>query len=277
MASNDQSPRHSTPTRRTLLGGALGATALGVTGIGLAGPAAAHGEITTYPGISGVPTVYEVSGNLASFGYRTSFHDRLNSWLDFWDANTPASFGTPHRVWTYGAHTDSRVSEAHNNGRGFDLSRIVTIVNGVATRRFFARRDIWMNWSDADRIAERRRYWATSASAHHHFRNVLTYEYNAAHNNHIHIDNLVSGSGNSTFSTGSDAQVQHVQACCAYVWGLGTEIDGIWGPQTASHSTRVLRAAGVASGSLTTSQSHWLAFNRHTVRKGYGTQSYPQA
>jgi hypothetical protein len=258
-----------------VLGGALGAAALGLSGIALARPAAAHGEIVSYPGISGAETVYEVTGDLAGFGYRPSFHDRLNSWLDFWEANTPDSFGVVHRVWTYGAHTDSRVSEAHNEGRGFDLSRLVTIKDGVTTRRFFARRDIWMNWSDADRAAERRRYWATAASAHHHFRNVLTYEYNADHNNHIHIDNLVSGLGNSDLDTGSTAQVQHVQACCRYVWGLDTTIDGVWGSQTASHSTRVLRAAGIDSGGIATSQANWLAFNRHTTRKGYFTQSYP--
>ena len=56
-----------------------------------------------------------------------------------------------------------------------------------------------------------------------------------------------------TFSTASSAQVQHVQACCRYLWGLGTAIDGVWGAQTARHSTRVLRAAGVTSGGITTS------------------------
>ena len=51
----------------------------------------------------------------------------------------------------------------------------------------------------------------------------------------------------------------------------------MWGSQTSNHSTRVLRAAGVTSGGITTSQSRWLAFNRASMRKGYGTQSYPAA
>lgn len=265
----------ATTSRRTILGGALGAGALGLAGTGGAllagaGPAAAHGTITTYSGINGARTVYEVNGALASWGYRPSFHDRLDSWLAFWNANTPSSWPDASRVWGYGAHTDHRVTEAHNNGRGFDLSRIYT----GSTRRFTARYDQWRTLTGSDLALTRRRYWATSASAHHHFRNVLTYLYNSAHHNHIHIDNLVSGTGNSSFDSGSSAQVQHVQACCRYVWGLPTTIDGIWGSQTSSHSTRVLRAAGVTTGTITT-QSRWLAFNRASMRKGYGTQSYP--
>ena len=213
----------ATASRRSILGGAAGAGALGLVGAGAAGiatagPASAHGTITTYAAINGARTVYEVNGALTAWGYRPSFHDRLNSWLAFWNANTPSSYADASRVWGYGAHTDHRVTEAHNNGRGFDLSRIYT----GSTRRFTARYDIWRTWSGSDLTTARRHYWATSASAHHHFRNVLTYLYNAGHHNHIHIDNLVSGTGLSTFSTASSAQVQHVQACCRYLWGLGT-------------------------------------------------------
>jgi hypothetical protein len=262
-----------TASRRTILGGvgagALGLVGAGATGLASAGPASAHGTITTYPGINGARTVYEVNGRLTSWGYRPSFHTRLNSWLAFWNANTPSGMADASRVWGYGAHYDGRPTEAHNNGRGFDLSRIYT----GSTRRFIARYDIWSHWSGSDLRTARRHYWATSASAHHHFRNVLTYLYNADHHNHIHIDNLVSGTSNSSFDSSSRAQVLHVQACCRFVWGLPTTIDGVWGTQTARHSTRVLRAAGVATGGIDT-QSRWLAFNRATMRKGYGTQTY---
>src|SRR6266508_2072823 len=128
----------------------------------------------------------------------------------------PATAASAHGdIQTYGAHNDDRVSEAHNNGRGFDLSRIyATGTDGDLHRRFFARHDIWKDWTGDAFTEARRHYWATAASAHHHFRNVLTYLYNADHDNHIHIDNLVSGTSNSEFDTGSEAQVQHVQACC---------------------------------------------------------------
>ncbi|HEY6738390.1 MAG TPA: hypothetical protein VI076_06025 [Actinopolymorphaceae bacterium] len=125
-------------SRRRLFGvvGTVGAVGTGVV-LGSAGslvtaaPADAHGTIRSYPGIWGQRTVYEVSGDLASFGYRPSFHDRLNSWLQFWANNTPARFGRPMRIWSYGAHYDGRPTEAHNNGRGFDITRIVTWHDGT--------------------------------------------------------------------------------------------------------------------------------------------------
>ncbi|HEY6738391.1 MAG TPA: hypothetical protein VI076_06030 [Actinopolymorphaceae bacterium] len=68
--------------------------------------------------------------------------------------------------------------------------------------------------------------------------------------------------------------MQHVQACCRYSWGKNTEIDGVWGPQTRTHSTQVLRRIGRGSGTIASSQANWLAFNRATTRKGYGVQAY---
>jgi hypothetical protein len=236
--------------------------------------ATAHGTIESFPGIGGQRTVYELSGNLAEFGYRPSFHDRLGSWIEFWYDNTPSNFLKPIRVWTLGVHNDDRVSEAHNAGRGFDLTRIyATGTDGDLHRRFFGRYDIWRDF-DADSLRNARvNYWATAASAHHHFQHVLTYPYDAEHHTHIHIDNLVSGDGNSSFQTGSDAQVFHVQSCCRWIWGKSTTIDGIWGPQTRDHSTDILRRIGRDSGTIT-SQGNWLAFNRASLRKGYGVQEY---
>ncbi len=260
-------------SRRRMLGIVTGGIAAGAVGAAVSAPqASAHGTITSYSTVWSQRTVYEASGALSSFGYNPSFHGRCDTWLQFWGSNTPSGFATPFRVWSYGVHADHRVSEAHNNGRGFDLTRIYVTSGGSLVRRFNGRYDQWNGTASA--ATELVRYWATAASLHYHFRNVLTYLYNTDHHNHIHFDNLVSGSGNSNFSTGSAAQVQHVQACCRYLWGKTTAIDGIWGPQTNQHSTEVLRRVGVASGSLTSSQANWLAFNRHSTRKGYGTQTY---
>ncbi len=262
-------------SRRRALGLMAGGAVAGTAGLVLPATAAsAHGDIQTYDGVWGQRTVYEPTGELHSFGYRPSFHDRMSSWLEFWYNNTPSNFLKPMRVWTYGVHNDDRVSEAHNNGRGFDLSRIyATGTDGDLHRRFFARHDIWKDWTGDAFTEARRHYWATAASAHHHFRNVLTYLYNADHDNHIHIDNLVSGTSNSEFDTGSEAQVQHVQACCRFIWGKSTSIDGVWGPQTNGDSHEVLVRIG-EGGYLTGAQAKWLAFNRASLRKGYGTQEY---
>jgi hypothetical protein len=265
-------------SRRTFLRrGGLAATGLMVGGSSqlwlIAQRAAAHGTLQEYSGVWGQRTVYELSGELAAFDYRPSFHDRMNSWLEFWYDNTPSNFLKPIRLWTLGVHTDHRVSEGHNNGRAFDLTRIyATGTDGNLHRRFYGRYDLWRD--DANIAEIRRHYWATSASAHHHFQDVLSYPFDTEHHSHLHMDNLESGGGNSTFHTDARAQVLNVQACCRFIWGKSTDVDGIWGPQTRDHSTDVLRRIGRGSGTILSSQANWLAFNRASLRKGYGTEEY---
>lgn len=269
----DQPPTGTGISRRRALGIVAGGAVAGSAGLLLPATAAsAHGEIVVYPGIANQRTVYEGSGELAGFGYRPSFHDRMSVWMRFWANHTPAGFQTPFRVWTWGVHADHRESEAHNNGRGFDLTRIyVTNANGVLVRRFNGRYDLW-NGTDSAAV-ERQRYWATAASLHLCFRNVLTYYWDAAHHNHIHIDNLVSGLENSFFDPDSPAQVQHVQACCRFIWGKGTAVDGSYGPQTTQDAHEVLVRIG-EGGFLTGPQEKWAAFNRATCLKGYGVQEF---
>lgn len=220
-------------------------------------------------------TYYEPTGAASSFRYNPTFYSRCETWLYFWYVNTPLSWLTPLRIWTYGvyAYRNDGCVSMHNYGRAFDLTRIYATVNGVNTKVFNGRYDQWRTWTGSSLTTVRKRYWATAASLHYHFKYVLTYFYNSAHWNHIHFDNQVSGSGNSTFSTGSKSQVQHVQACCTYIWGYPTTIDGIWGPQTSGNSSKVLARIG-RSGSLTSSQTNWLEFNKASLRFGSGRQSY---
>ncbi|MGH3735296.1 MAG: twin-arginine translocation signal domain-containing protein [Micromonosporaceae bacterium] len=263
-------------SRRGLLSGvgaAAGALAVGATSPlwTPAEPAEAHGSLSRYCYVDGARTYYEGNGAATCFYYRPSFHTRCNYVVDLWDNNTPSGYGRPWRMWSYGVHTDHRTSTAHNNGRGFDFTRMYVTINGSLARRFYARYDRWSGTSSA--ATERRRYWGTAAACHYRLRNVLTYYYNSAHHNHIHMDNLVSGTGNSTFSTGSTTQVQSAQAMCRWIWGKSTAIDGVWGPQTRQHTHEVLVRIG-KGGYLTSGQSYWLAFNRATTRKAYGVQSY---
>ncbi|MGH3741703.1 MAG: hypothetical protein ACRDT8_08795 [Micromonosporaceae bacterium] len=263
-------------SRRVLLRGgvAAGALALGAgSQLLVPGRAEAHGDITVFPGIGGQRTRYEATGNFASFGYRPSFHRRMGNWLEFWNTHTP--YSKKIVVWSYGVHTDSRVSEAHNAGRGFDLTRLYpTGTDGKRHLRFSARHDKWKNYGVQAKRRNRRWYWGTAASIHHHFRNVLTYYYNADHDNHIHIDNLESGLHSPSFHSGSRAQVQHVQACCRWIWGKSTTVTGNWNAQTADHTTQVLRRIGRGDGTIVSSKDNWLAFNTATCRKAYGVQAY---
>jgi hypothetical protein len=226
--------------------------------------------------IGSQPTYYEVTAARASFSFNATFYGRLEAWLSFFFANTPASWARPAQVWSYGAYVnrnDGCVSY-HNFGRAFDLSRIYATnpANRTMNKVFNARYDQWRSLTGAALTTTRRQYWATAASLHYHFKHVLTYLYNTAHHNHVHADNAVSGSGGSTFSTGASAQVQHVQACANYIWGQRIAIDGRWGPQTSGAVGTILRRIG-ATGSLT-NQATWQVFNRATLRFGSGAQRY---
>ncbi|MCH7231655.1 hypothetical protein L0U85_12445 [Glycomyces sp. L485] len=257
--------------RRRLLTLAAGGAVL-ASGIVLPASAAeAHGTIKSYPGIWGQRTVYQATRKLKSFRYRPSFHSKMNDWLELWFKNT--SYEKPLRVWTSLVHSDGSSSAAHNQGRAFDLTGIyVGVGSDSPYRAFRADYNNWKNLSGSALVDTRRKYWATAASLHYHFRWVRTYLHGSGQKSNIHIDNMKSGTGKPYFKA-DKSQIQHVQACCRYLWGKGTTIDGVWGSQAKRHSHEVLERIG-KGGYLGSSKSHWQAFNRASMRKGYNTQAY---
>jgi hypothetical protein len=226
--------------------------------------------------IAAQPTYYEVSGKTATFSYNSTFYSRLETWLEFFYNNSPVPWTRPGQIWTYGAYlnrNDGCVSH-HNTGRAFDISRVYCKdpATGDLVKRFNARYDQWKSTTGSTLTTTRKNYWATAASLNYHFKYVLTYLYNADHSNHIHVDNSQSGSGNSTFTTGTKSQVQCVQAQANYVWGANLTIDGDYGPKSIAAVNSILARIG-RSGSLTT-QANWLEFNKATMRFGSGAQTY---
>ena len=270
-ASAEPTPSGDGFNRRRLFTLAAG-SAVAASGVLLPASAAdAHGTLETYPGIWRQRTVDQATGNLKSFKYRPSFHTNLNDWLELWFNNT--SYDKPLRVWTSRVHSDAVSSEAHNQGRALDLTGIyVGVGSDSPYRAFRADYNNWKNLSGSSLVDTRRKYWATAASLHYHFRSVRTYLYGSGQHSNLHIDNMVSGTGTPDFEA-EKAQVQHVQACCRYLWGKGTTIDGVWGTQAKRHAHEVLERIG-KGGYLGTSKSHWQAFNRASMRKGYNTQAY---
>lgn len=251
----------------------MAAAGVGAAVLGDAGVAQAHGSILRRNEIAGRYTYYELTGRRASFGFQREFYLELERWSRFWVANVPSGWRAPRQIYSLGAHQDGRPSKAHNAGRGFDLTRIYAGTGSSRVRGFYGRFDLWRHYRPSSRAAIRRRYWATAASLHHHFRHVLTYPYDRAHHSHIHVDNMVSGAGLPRFAPASTAQVLHLQACLRHVWQYDVTIDGAWGPVTAATAVRVLRRAG-AGGDLLSSASNWQRFNRATLREGTGRQSY---
>jgi hypothetical protein len=125
-------------------------------------------------------------------------------------------------------------------------------------------------WRNSPVMAEyRRRYWAVVAGLTIYFRHVLHYHDNDIHHNHVHVDNTHTNGTYSQFTTTSTTQVKVVQSVCNYIFGLGTSVDGSFGPQTDGHSRTVLSWTGWSGGSRD-SQAHWHRFLRAGQRAGHG-------
>lgn len=216
--------------------------------------------LATYNEIWGEKTYYEGNSSLFSFRSDPAFYRRMEAWLEYWYANTPVTWLRPLQVWSYGAYVNK--PGMHGQGRAFDLTRIyASSVDGARKLVFDGRHNVF-----GENSTWRKRYWATVASVFNYFDYTLTYKYNAQHNNHVHFDNAVSGTGLTSFKTNSRTQVLSVQACCHYVWGIPTTIDGIWGSQTSNNSKKVL--ARIGRSGLITTKANWQAFNQETLKAG---------
>ena len=197
LASSPVFGRGGPATIPRAVGASLGAISLGAASVVMAPTASA---LVSSGEINGWPTYYEVPPHPASsFSYDAVFYSRLETWIQFFYSNTPYNWVTPAQIYSFGAYVNK--PGYHGSGRAFDLSRIYLHVDGLWERVFNGRYDEWRSLAAGPLDLTRRRYFACAASINYHFRYTLTYLYDASHWNHIHMDNGVSGAGNSVFVT----------------------------------------------------------------------------
>lgn len=273
----ENTPQRSLVTRRN----ALRLAGLGAAGVAVGSTsleANAHGTLYWHDEIWDAPTLWDGTGVRRGDYYNATFYNQLESWLSLFYGGTPLNWVRPIYIRYAGVHADKSGSCAgmsgscHSYGRAFDIRHIIVTNSSTGSQMnvFNARYDQWAPGSSTTL----KRYWATVASFNYYFTYVIHYLYAAdtSHRNHVHVDNSVNGSG-GTFSTGRSTQVHSTQACLRYIWGYSTTIDGIWGPQTDSHSRAALSRIGL-SGGLTSSSYNWQQFNYASLRFGTGRQTY---
>lgn len=205
--------------------------------------------------------VYEVDGRATPFHVTEAFGTRLDRWLALHRRHVGQA---PDEIRSYGAWVRTSATSWHSSGEAIDVAGLRAGGRDLVSLRH----DLWR---DAPTPELRRRlalYWRTAAGLHHEFADVLTYLFDDAHANHVHVDTGRFGPEQPRLIRRSRAQVQAVQAMCRHVWGrTDVEITGEYDRVTRAATTLVLERGG-AAGELADSREAWQAFLVATMRRG---------
>jgi hypothetical protein len=213
--------------------------------------------------IDGTPTMYIRGGSRqpATFRCTFAFYDTLVSWVrHLRSVSAAAGYGALEFITSAGAYVNK--SGQHGLGTAFDLDE-VQWVGGVMCR------PIGRDHSNAS-AAVRRRYYAVDATTRTRFRWVLDAHYNAAHQDHIHMDfggmpPLLGKASSDTF---------FVQAVCNEFMGAGLAVDGIWGPLTQAAFDESRRRLGTTSGNPHTTPSVYATWLNAVSARGFAGQPF---
>lgn len=247
----------TTLSRRALMAGA-GALALSGCSRGDQPPGSNPGSecrtaesLVSFSKVGGARLGYEIGRKPTTMQADPRFVELLDAWAADW--TTMSGLGPITTVWSYGAYVD-KCHSLHAAGRAFDFAE-VQHARGSVSCRF----DTWQPGS----AKQLRNYWRLAASLHLHFAYTLSYLYDEAHHNHIHVDNLVSQWGRSTFDPGSKVQVELVQAAARHVFGHDVAANGQWDDATRSTLRTIQRSLGITRP--LSDPDGWQAFCRATA------------
>ena len=153
--------------------------------------------------IDGARHVYEVTGRRATYYVTEPFGRRLDRWLALHRTHIGRA---PDEIRSYGAWVRGSSTSWHSSGEAIDIARLRADGKDLTSLRY----DLWR---DAPAPELRRRlalYWRTAAGLHHEFADVLTYLFDDAHANHIHVD--IGRSGPSSRGS-SRARTRRCRRC----------------------------------------------------------------
>jgi hypothetical protein len=187
-----------------------------------------------YPTIGGVPLRYvRTAPDLTTYYARSTaaFEDKLDNFSRDLARIAPNSYGRLKYFATAGAYVNK--PKYHGLGRAFDLDM-------VRWRRVTCG-PILRHHTYPIRIV-RRRYIGVDAIARRWFKFVLDGWYNAAHRDHMHLDD---GGGALMFNPDYRSDTVFIQAAANLMIGAGLEIDGIYGPKTDAAFTRMKNRLGI--------------------------------
>ncbi len=174
-----------------------------------------------YRTIGGIPLRYlRTDPPLRQYYARSTadFEDKLDAFSSDLAKAAPRSYGPLLFVATAGAYVNK--PKYHGLGRAFDLD----LVRWQHKRCAPIRGHHEHRWR-----ATRRRYIAVDALARRRFKYVLDAWYNAAHRDHMHLDD---GGGALVFNAGYRSDTVFIQAAANAMLDAGLVVDGVYGPKT---------------------------------------------
>jgi hypothetical protein len=172
-------------------------------------------------------------GGVHHLTFNRPFFTQLDAWARNLDERLRGS-GVPGVAWwgEVGSMACHRPTAAHNRARGFDLCA-VGLTDGSR---------IDANTAHGGDGRTQRRYLGLTASLRRYFSTVLTVHYNAAHRDHLHIDDL-----HELAPIRSDlrSDTSLVQSAANLLADEGLAVDGIWGSRTQEAYDRLLDGFGL--------------------------------
>lgn len=219
---------------------------------GAGGGCRTPGELVDFDSVGGARLLYANGGDPTTMKAEPAFLAQLNAWAADWAELS--GLGAITSVTSYGAYVD-KCNSYHQIGQAFDITHVQHEQGEISLRY-----DAWAPGSKA----QLRNYWRLAASIHLHFAYTLAYPYNAAHHNHIHFDNMVSGSGASEFQERSKAQVHMVQHGVRHVFGHNVDPTGEYDGPTREAVRAVQKANGLIQPLR--KQEGWQGFLRAVAR-----------
>lgn len=191
------------------------------------------GELVSFNRVGDAELRYAETGNPTEMQSAPGFLKQLNSWAEHWAELS--GLGPLRAVSSFGAYVD-KCASYHQLGRAFDVTALEH-----ASGRISLAYDQFQPGSER----ELRDYWRATASLQLHFSYTLSYAYNTAHHNHVHVDNAVSGNGLSRFNENSRVQMQLLQNSIRHVLGIPTPDSEEWDESTREAIRQTQRAIGI--------------------------------
>ena len=187
---------------------------------------------------------YGSRGIPVTFRMEKKFHATLVTCIEELFAACP--LGKPEVITSAGTFVNK--PGAHGRGTAIDIDAIFWKDFTLVTRSYPTNTEL---------------YLGVESFLRRHFGIVLNYVYNAAHEDHWHVDNSVSVS----FNKRSRSKVLYLQLTLKHLYGINVVIDGLFGPQTAGAYADATARLGLTDS---LNKANWLRYLDYTGRVAFG-------